>query len=127
MLALSRWKIVLVLGSLLFGLIFTLPNLAPPAVLSALPAWAPHQKLSLGLDLQGGSYLLLEVDTAALNKERLTNLTEDVRTRLRADEIAFTDLVLTGATISVHITEPSQTNAAFRMLSNSLGEQLRIG
>ena len=58
MLALSRWKIVLVLGSLLFGLIFTLPNLLPESTLASLPSWAPHQRLSLGLDLQGGSYLL---------------------------------------------------------------------
>ncbi|MGI9170710.1 MAG: protein translocase subunit SecD, partial [Caulobacteraceae bacterium] len=70
MLALTRWKIGLVLASFLFGLIFTLPNLLPPAAVSALPAWMPHQRLSLGLDLQGGSYLLMEVDTAALKKER---------------------------------------------------------
>ncbi len=55
--------------------------------------WLPHDKLSLGLDLRGGSYLLEEVDTNALNQERLTNLTEDVRARLRAAQITvFSEL-----------------------------------
>jgi preprotein translocase subunit SecD len=124
MLALTRWKIILVLGSFLFGLIFTLPNLLPAG---ALPAWAPHQRLNLGLDLQGGSYLLLEVDTNALNKERLTNLTEDVRTRLKTAQIQFTDLGAQGSQVSVRITDPTQVQAAYSELSNSLGGRLATG
>ncbi|HEY5289094.1 MAG TPA: protein translocase subunit SecD, partial [Caulobacteraceae bacterium] len=131
MLALTRWKIGLVLFSLLFGLIFTLPNLLPPSVLASLPGWLPHQRLSLGLDLQGGSYLLMEVDTAALKKERLTNLTEDIRTRLTGDQdtdkIAFTDLALVGDTIGVRITDPTQVQAAFKRLNDSLGERMVSG
>ncbi len=71
MMTLSRWKIIAVLASAIFGLLFSLPNLLPAQTLAALPAWMPHQKLNLGLDLQGGSYLLLEVDTNALRAERL--------------------------------------------------------
>src|SRR5580693_538696 len=121
MLALSRWKIILVVASALFGLVFTLPNLAPSG---ALPAWAPQQRLNLGLDLQGGSFLLLEVDTAALRKERLTNLTEDVRTKLQAEQIEFSGLGVTGDTIDVRITDPSRAAAAFKLLNDGLGERL---
>jgi preprotein translocase subunit SecD len=131
MIALTRWKIALVLFSLLFGLIFTLPNLLPPGAVAALPGWMPHQKLSLGLDLQGGSYLLLEVDTAALKKERLTNLTEDIRTKLHGDptndQIAFTGLAVVGDTIEVRITDPTQVDAAFKRLNDSVGERLLSG
>ncbi|MEO8811826.1 MAG: protein translocase subunit SecD [Caulobacteraceae bacterium] len=127
MLALTRWKIGLVLASLLFGLIFTLPNVLPPRMLAALPAWAPHQKLNLGLDLQGGSYLLLEVDTAALRKERLTNLTEDIRTHLRAEPIEFTGLGIVGDQIGVRITDPAQVDRAYALLNSSLGERLLTG
>ncbi len=127
MLALSRWKIVLVIGSLLFGLIFTLPNVLPTPVLASLPSWAPKERLSLGLDLQGGSYLLYEVDTAALKKERLTNLTEDVRIKLRAEQIAFTDLGVAGDTIGLRITDPGQVAPAYKLLNDSLGERLRTG
>jgi SecD/SecF fusion protein len=124
MLALSRWKVILVLASLLFGLVFTLPNLVPPGV---LPAWAPQQRLNLGLDLQGGSYLLLEVDTNALNSERLTNLTEDIRTRLRGDQIDFSGLAVRGGVIDVHINDPAKLQSAFTLLNNNLGEALITG
>lgn len=124
MLALTRWKIALVALSVAFGLIFTLPNVVPSGF---LPAWAPQQRLNLGLDLQGGSYLLLEVDTAALRKERLTNLTEDVRTKLRAEQIEFTDLGVVGDTVGVRITDPGQVAAAYKLLNDSLGERLLSG
>ncbi|HEY2177495.1 MAG TPA: protein translocase subunit SecD [Caulobacteraceae bacterium] len=122
MLALSRWKIILVLASAIFGLIFTLPNLLPASALEAMPGWLPHDKLSLGLDLRGGSYLLMEVDTKALNKERLTNLTEDVRTKLQVAQIGFSDLALADQVINVRITDPGQYQSALKALSNQLGE-----
>lgn len=124
MLALSRWKIGLVIAAALFGLIFTLPNLVPPGT---LPAWMPNQRLNLGLDLQGGSYLLLEVDTVALKKERLTNLTEDIRTKLRTEQIDFTGLAVVGDSVNVRITAPDQTAKAFTLLNASLGERLASG
>jgi preprotein translocase subunit SecD len=124
MLTLSRWKIILVLASLLFGLVFTLPNLVPGRL---LPGFLPQQKLNLGLDLQGGSYLLLEVDTDALRKERLTNLTEDVRTKLQGAQIDFSGLGVVGDTIGVRITDPGKADAAFRLLNNELGERLLTG
>jgi preprotein translocase subunit SecD len=127
MLTLSRWKIALVLGSLLFGLLFTLPNVLPRAARAQLPGWLPHQTLNLGLDLQGGSYLLLEVDTAALKKERLTNLTEDVRTRLRAEQIEFTELGVVVDRVTVRITDPTQVDRAYSILNGALGERLITG
>ncbi|HEV2363436.1 MAG TPA: protein translocase subunit SecD [Caulobacteraceae bacterium] len=124
MLALSRWKIILVLASILFGFFFTLPNLAPRG---ALPSFLPQGRLNLGLDLQGGSYLLLEVDTDALLKERLTNLTEDIRTRLREGNIEFTGLGASGDQVRVRITDPTQVNSTLNMLRNSLGETMLTG
>ncbi len=124
MLALSRWKIALVLASFLFGLLFTLPNLVPNGT---LPGWLPHKRLNLGLDLQGGSYLLLEVDTDALLKERLTNLTEDIRTRLKADNIDFSGLGVVGTSVRVRLTDPAQVNPEINTLRGVLGEVSRIG
>lgn len=92
MIAPSRWRTIVVLLSVIFGLVFSLPNVLPQKTLDSLPGFVPKQKLNLGLDLQGGSHLLLEVDTKALRVEKLTNLVEDVRTTLREEKIAFTDL-----------------------------------
>jgi preprotein translocase subunit SecD len=127
MLALTRWKIVLVAASLLFGLLFTLPNLLPASAVARLPSFMPSQRLNLGLDLQGGSFLLEEVDTNALKKERLTNLTEDIRTKLRAEQIEFTGLAAIAQTINVRITDPTKLDAAYKLLNDSLGERLPTG
>ncbi len=124
MLTLSRWKLALVALSLVFGLLFTLPNLVPAGT---LPTWLPSQKLNLGLDLQGGSYLLLEVDTAALKKERLTNLSEDIRTKLQAEQTDFSGLAVVGDAVTVRITDPTKFDASRKLLSDSLGERIGTG
>jgi preprotein translocase subunit SecD len=117
MLTLTRWKVIICLLAVIFGVSFTLPNLLPQKTLDRFPAWIPHQKLNLGLDLQGGSYLLLEVDTGALKTERLTNLIEDVRTTLQGASIAYSGLAQAGDAINVHITDPAQTSAAYSALA----------
>ncbi|WP_165188091.1 protein translocase subunit SecD [Caulobacter soli] len=124
MLTLSRWKITAVILSVIFGIVFTLPNLLPQKTLDALPGWVPHQKLNLGLDLQGGSYLLYEVDTDALRAERLTNMVEDVRTTLRNDQIEFGELGEAGGIVRVRITDPSKVDQAVSQLRRTIGGPL---
>ena len=122
MIRLSRWKVFLCIAAFVFGVLFTLPNVLPAQTLAAMPGWLPHQKLNLGLDLQGGSYLLYEVDLAALKTERLTNLTEDVRTTLQQKQIASTPPILAGGVVDVKITDPAQVPTAVTEL-RKLGEQ----
>ncbi|MFI4976354.1 MAG: protein translocase subunit SecD [Caulobacterales bacterium] len=126
MLRLSRWKIIAVTLSIVFGVLFTLPNVLPDANLAQLPEWLPHQKLHLGLDLQGGSYLLYEVDTDALRKERLTNLTEDIRLHLQQDKVLFADLSVVAGAVTFRVTDPTQTDAAATALTH-VGGQLPGG
>ena len=83
MMSLSRWKVVLTILAVVLGVLFTLPNILPPGTVSQLPGFMPKKTLNLGLDLQGGSYLLLEVDTKALKAEKITNISEDTRATLR--------------------------------------------
>jgi preprotein translocase subunit SecD len=111
MLQLSRWKTILVVLSTLFGILFTAPNLLPTSVTDGLPGWA-KQRLNLGLDLQGGSYLLLEVDTSALQRETLGNLIEDVRRSLTQAKIPFSGLGQAGGAVRVQITDPAQASQA---------------
>jgi preprotein translocase subunit SecD len=114
MLKLSRWKVVLVILATIFGILFTLPNVVPAG---SLPSWLPQQKLNLGLDLQGGSYLLLEVNTEALKREKLNNLVEDVRANLRQKQIGFGDLGIVNGQVNVRILNPAQEKAAFDEVS----------
>jgi len=113
MLRFERWKVVLCVLAILFGAVFSLPNALP-----ALPSFLPQQKLNLGLDLQGGSYLLLEVDVASLKAEKLTNLIEDTRTTLQSKQIVFSGLALSGDGVSVRITDPAQVQPAYTALQS---------
>jgi len=116
MLRFERWKVVLCVLAILFGAVFSLPNLLPDNVLSAMPGFLPHQRMNLGLDLQGGSYLLLQVDTSSLKAEKLNNLVEDTRTTLQGKQIVFSGLALNGDAVTLRITDPTQVQAAYAAL-----------
>ena len=62
MLHFPQWKLILVFGVVLAGLIFALPNLFPRATMETMPGWLPHKQVNLGLDLQGGAHLLYQLD-----------------------------------------------------------------
>ena len=117
MMEFSRWKIWLVGIIAGLGVLFTLPNFLPEGLRSQIPGFLPSQILNLGLDLQGGSYLLLEVDTQALIKEKYNNLTEDVRTKLKEKAIAYSALNRVGDHISVRISDAAQLDQAYGILN----------
>ncbi|HEX4197206.1 MAG TPA: protein translocase subunit SecD [Caulobacteraceae bacterium] len=126
MLELPRWRVVLCLAAAIFGLLFTVPNVLPANVLARMPDWLPHQKLNLGLDLQGGSYLQLELDTNALKTERLNNLVEDVRRTLRDLPVDFSSLGIVGDAVSVRINDPGQVQNALTAIQK-LNSQVAPG
>ncbi|MGE0418762.1 MAG: protein translocase subunit SecD, partial [Acetobacteraceae bacterium] len=83
----SRLKTAAILGACLLGLLLCIPN-----VVRAPAPWIPWRTVHLGLDLQGGSYLLLEVDMKAVIKERLESLVDGVRQELRPGQIFYQTL-----------------------------------
>ncbi|MBN8873701.1 MAG: protein translocase subunit SecD [Rhodospirillales bacterium] len=83
----SRLKTAVILGVCLLGLLLCVPNLMPAPV-----SWLPWRQVHLGLDLRGGSYLLLEVDMKAVIKERLDGLLDGVRQALRPGQIFYRTL-----------------------------------
>jgi len=87
----SRAKIIGVALTVVLGLIFVMPNFLPMGARDALKNGfgflpkdiLPHQGIVLGLDLQGGSHVLLEIDRAAILKGQVNQLRDDVRRTLR--------------------------------------------
>ena len=73
MLYFSRWKTISIWAIVLLGVLFALPNVLPQSWLSAMPDWMPKRQMTLGLDLQGGSHILLQIDRQDLADERLTD------------------------------------------------------
>ncbi|MBV1696779.1 MAG: protein translocase subunit SecD [Hyphomicrobiales bacterium] len=122
MLFFTRWKAAGILLTALVVCLFALPNFFSEDAVRAWPSWA-QRHIVLGLDLQGGSSLLLEVDTAAVRKERLQGLADDVLRTLRQARIAFTGRSIHGNGVEVRITRESDVDnasAKLRELSQPL-------
>ncbi len=79
----SRWVVVTYAIIIVLGLLAALPNAFTPAQLASMPGWFPKNQVTLGLDLRGGSHLVLEVDADALRADRLSSIMEDARAILR--------------------------------------------
>src|SRR5689334_21525914 len=82
MLNVSRLKATMILATALIVCLFAVPNFFPEKVAQSWPKWA-QRHIVLGLDLQGGSHILLEVDANEVRKQKVDALREDVRRVLR--------------------------------------------
>ena len=70
----KKWQLFLVILFSLFAIIFSLPNFFSKEILKKLPSFIPSNQIVLGLDLQGGSYLLIEVDTESVISENFVSI-----------------------------------------------------
>ncbi len=100
-----RWQLILVLAVLAIGLAFAAPNLLKRETAEALPGWIPNQQVNLGLDLQGGSYLLLEVDIDFVYREQLDDLVDGIRGELRRAGLGYTNLGVEGDTATFDLRD----------------------
>ncbi|MEH7838542.1 protein translocase subunit SecD [Rhizobium laguerreae] len=126
----SRWLVVTYTVIILLGLLIALPNVLPQSVLQRVPAWLPHEQVSLGLDLRGGSHLVLEVDEADLTKERLQSLLQDARRVLREKGIQPKAVVRSQNQIVVTLADAAQSDAAvteLKTLANPISTGLSAG
>jgi preprotein translocase subunit SecD len=114
----AKWKIVLILGICLLGVIFVAPNFLSAKQAESLPTWLPHKQISLGLDLQGGSHLLLEVEVNSVLKERLETLVDSMRGALRKARIRYGGLGIDGLSAKVTIKDPDSAEQARQLLKN---------
>ncbi|HEY2033016.1 MAG TPA: protein translocase subunit SecD [Rhizomicrobium sp.] len=112
MMQIPTWSRIVTLLVVLAGILFALPNALPDNVRNRLPPFFPRNTVSLGLDLQGGSYLLLEVELDQVQKDRLETLLGDIRVGLRKAHIPYNDLQSAGDSVSVHIIDAGRVNDA---------------
>jgi len=73
------WKLVLVFVTLVAAIIYVLPSLKP--------ALWPHNQINLGLDLQGGMHLVLEVDTEKALESTVERISQEIREQLKKERI----------------------------------------
>ena len=109
MLYFSKIKTAVIWAVCALGVLFSLPNFVPSA---NLPTWLTMPRFNLGLDLQGGAYLLLEVDSNALVKERVDTALDGVRTALRGANLQYRNLGARDRTVTFSVLDPARADAA---------------
>jgi len=107
----SRGKVFAIIGACIFGLLLCLPNFLP-----APAAWLPWRHVALGLDLRGGSYLLMQVDVDAVRTERLDALADEARSELLKQHIGYQNLGVRNGAVALHLRDPAQQDAALAAL-----------
>ncbi|WP_025660321.1 protein translocase subunit SecD [Rhizobium sp. IBUN] len=122
----SPWLVFTYTVIIFLGILIALPNALPQSTLARLPSWLPHNQVSLGLDLRGGSHLVLEVDEADLTRERLQSLLQDARRVLREKNIQTKSVVRNQNQIVVTLTDTAQTDDAVTQLK-TLGNAIATG
>src|SRR6516164_1568012 len=115
MLFFTRWKAAAILLTALVVCLCAVPNFFSEDVIRHWPSWA-QRHIVLGLDLQGGSHLLLEVDSAAVRKEQLQAINDDVLRVLRQARIPFTGRAIRGNGVEVRITRDTDLETALAKL-----------
>src|SRR5258708_7331264 len=115
MLFFTRWKAAAILLTAFVVCLCAVPNFFPESTVKHWPSWA-QRNVVLGLDLQGGSHLLLQVDSGAVRKERLLSLNDDVLRVLRQARIQFTGRAIVGNGVQVHITRDTDVDNALAKL-----------
>ena len=120
MLQFSKFQTAAILGLILLGALFAAPNLLSEEARGNLPGFVPRGTINLGLDLQGGSYLLLGVDTDKVIDDRMKGIMTDLRREMRPvratgrERISFDNLVYNddSSVVTMRIAKEADINAA---------------
>ncbi|MBR5129758.1 MAG: protein translocase subunit SecD [Alphaproteobacteria bacterium] len=108
----SKGKFWSVIVTIVIGIVFALPSFLPTAIYEKTPkdmrSW--FKPITLGLDLQGGSYLLMEVDTKNLVSEKLEGLADLTRSALRSEKVRFSGLKVENDALTLKVLKAEDLN-----------------
>jgi preprotein translocase subunit SecD len=118
MLDFPRSRIWMLNALIMVSLLLAIPSFVPKSYLGQLPSFVPKETINLGLDLAGGSHILLEADRAQLERDRLESLEDSVRTALRRaePEVRIDDISRAAGKLSFVVTDSAQIDAARKAL-----------
>ena len=129
MLDFPLWRVWMLNTLIIFGVLFAIPSLLPAQMRDQLAQFVPTPTINLGLDLAGGSHILLEADTSQLAETRLEALEDGVRTAMRRvdPQIAIADVSRVDGQLSFTVSDVSKVDAAREALipltSNATGSR----
>jgi len=120
----SPYLVTTYLAVILVALLFALPNVLPASVLERWPDVLPNKPVALGLDLRGGSHLVLEVDGSELRRERSRTLADEARRMLREADTPWRGVETSERGVVVLLRSAAQQQRALDVLaalSNPVG------
>ncbi|ACP24001.1 protein-export membrane protein SecD/SecF [Sinorhizobium fredii NGR234] len=103
----SRWAVLAYVAIIIFGCLAAVPSVLTPAMREQFASVLPFKPVTLGLDLRGGSHLVLEVDGAGLQKARLNSLLDDTRRVLRGERVSASSARISGNSVTVSVPDPA--------------------
>lgn len=114
MLDFPRWRVWMLNIVILVGVLFAIPSVLPTNIRNQVAQYVPTPAINLGLDLAGGSHILLEADTSQLAQTRLESLEDSVRSAMRRADprIAIVDVSRSNGQLSFTVSDASQIDAA---------------
>ena len=114
MLDFPRWKVFSISLVIVIGILFAIPSMLSADLKAKYPTWLPSATINLGLDLAGGSQLLLEADKVDAAKQRLQAMEDQVSTELRrgSDRIEIGDVSTAGGRVAFLVRDPTKVDAA---------------
>jgi SecD/SecF fusion protein len=123
----SRWKLATYAVVVLLGCLIAIPNLLTREQLKHLPDWLPTPQITLGLDLMGGSHLVLEIDSASVLRERLDALADDIRASLRGTQIRGARVVKSDDAVVVRPGDGTQLHTVEELLRRLVTNVVALG
>ncbi|MDR2099104.1 MAG: protein translocase subunit SecD [Rickettsiales bacterium] len=127
-----KFKLFTVLAVLAASIILALPTFLPIERRMRLPAFMRDNEISLGLDLKGGAYILLEADTDAVVRERYSILKDTVRKELRGDReknvamIPYSNLSGSSNLVTVNIKNEADLADARKRMRAATNNEIEI-
>ncbi|MDJ0277984.1 protein translocase subunit SecD [Sphingomonas sp. 2R-10] len=122
MLDFPRWKRIAIWASVILLSLFAVPSLLPEATRAKLPGWVPTPAINFGLDLAGGSYILLEAQTQDVAATRVEAMREMIATEMRRNpRVSVGDISTRGGQISFMVRDATQVDAAREKLLGLTG------
>ena len=120
MLDFPPWKVWGISLLCLIAVALAIPSLMPQSQVDRWASWLPSARINLGLDLAGGSHLLLEADTGDVAKQRLERMEEAIRTEFRraSPRIEIGDTSILGGRLTFMVRNPAQVDAAVEIARN---------
>jgi len=114
MLDFPRWKVWGITLISLIAVLLAVPSLVPPSQVAHWPSFIPSARINLGLDLAGGSQLLLEADTGDVAKHRLETMEEAIRVGMRrmSPPIEIGETSIAEGRLTFMVRDPARLDAA---------------